>query len=86
MGYVNPQQNTRTYLQTMNAQTRRFTTEYNAMFDKVNAEMRTTISTNLAKLEQDRLKKSIGQEAYYEAKRKAGAKLKEDILKIEINF
>lgn len=76
MGYVNPQQNMRTYLQTMNEQTRRFTTEYNSMFDKVNAEMRTTISTNLAKLEQDRLKKSIGQEAYYEAKRKAAAKLK----------
>ncbi len=76
MGYVDPQQNMRTYLQTMNEQTRRFSTEYENVFNTVNADMRATISSNLAKLEQDRLAKSVGQEAYYKAKRKAASKLK----------
>jgi len=76
MGYVDPQQNMRTYLQTMNEQTRRFSTEYESMFNAVNADMRATISSNLTKLETDRLAKSVGQEAYYEAKRKAASKLK----------
>jgi len=74
MGYVDPQQNIRTYLQTMNDQTRRFGEEFDAMFARVNQDVRGNISANIAKIEQARLKKQVGAEDYWEAYKKATPK------------
>jgi hypothetical protein len=74
MGYVDPQQNIRTYLQTMNDQTKRFGEEFDSMFARVNQDVRGNISANIAQIEKARLKKQVGSEDYWEAYKKATPK------------
>jgi len=74
MGYVDPQQNIRTYLQTMNDQTRRFGEEFDNMFARVNQDVRGNIAANIAQIEKARLKKQVGSEDYWEAYKKATPK------------
>jgi hypothetical protein len=74
MGYVDPQQNIRTYLQTMNDQTKRFGEEFDSMFARVNQDVRGNITANIAQIEKARLKKQVGSEDYWEAYKKATPK------------
>ena len=74
MGYVDPQQNIRTYLQTMNDQTRRFGEEFDSMFARVNQDVRGNIAANIAQIEKARLKKQVGSEDYWEAYKEATPK------------
>ena len=74
MGYADPQQNIRSYLQVMNDQTRRFTEEFDDMFLRVNNDMRSNIAANIAQVEKARLKKQVGSEDYWQAYKQAKPK------------
>lgn len=74
MGYADPQQNIRSYLQVMNDQTRRFTEEFDDMFLRVNNDMRSNIAANIAQIEKARLKKQVGSEDYWQAYKQARPK------------
>lgn len=65
MGYVDPQQNIRSYVDVLNRETKNFITKYDEMFSSLNTRTREAIQANMAIAQQKEIEKSIGQDAYY---------------------
>ena len=65
MGYVDPQQNIRSYIDVLNKETKNFITKYDEMFSSLNTRTREAIQANMAIAQQKQIEKSLGQDAYY---------------------
>ena len=65
MGYADPQQNIRSYVDVLNKETKNFITKYDEMFSSFNARTRENIQANMAIAQQRQIEKSLGKEANY---------------------
>ena len=65
MGYADPQQNIRSYVDVLNKETKNFISKYDEMFSSFNARTRENIQANMAIAQQRQIEKSLGQDAYY---------------------
>ncbi len=65
MGYADPQQNIRSYVDVLNKETKNFITKYDEMFSSLNTRTREAIQANMAIAQQKQIEKSLGQDAYY---------------------
>jgi hypothetical protein len=65
MGYADPQQNIRSYVDVLNKETKNFINKYDEMFSSLNTRTREAIQANMAIAQQKQIEKSIGQDAYY---------------------
>ncbi len=72
MGYVDPQQNIRGYIDVMNKKTQEVGDNFNLMFNELNQTMRSNIARNAARMQQEKLKKEIGLEAYLDLVKTTG--------------
>ena len=60
MGYVDPQQNIRGYVDVMNRKTKEIGDSFNLQYNQMNQQMRSNIARNSAKMQQEKLKKELG--------------------------
>ena len=59
MGYVDPQQNIRSYVDVMNRKTREIGDNFNLKFNQMNQQMRSNIARNAKKMQEAKLKKEL---------------------------
>jgi hypothetical protein len=77
MGYVDPQQNIRSYVDVMNRKTREIGDNFNLKFNQMNQQMRSNIARNAKKMQEAKLKKELGLESYLDLVQSEGEKIKE---------
>jgi hypothetical protein len=86
MGYVDPQQNIRSYVDVMNRKTREIGDNFNLKFNQMNQQMRSNIARNAKKMQEAKLKKELGLESYLDLVQSEGEKIKEGWIDMNDNF
>ena len=86
MGYVDPQQNIRSYVDVMNRKTKEIGDNFNLQYNQMNQQMRSNIARNSAKMQQEKLKKELGLEAYLDLVAAEGKEVKGGWIDMNDNF
>ena len=86
MGYVDPQQNIRSYVDVMNRKTREIGDNFNLKFNQMNQQMRSNIARNAKKMQEAKLKKELGLESYLDLVQSEGEKIKEGWIDMNDDF
>ncbi len=86
MGYVDPQQNIRSYVDVMNKKTKEIGDNFNLQYNQMNQQMRSNIARNSAKMQQEKLKKELGLEAYLDLVAAEGKEVKGGWIDMNDNF
>jgi hypothetical protein len=76
MGYVDPQQNIRSYVDVMNRKTQEIGDNFDLKFNELNQTMRANIARNAVRMQDEKLKKEIGLEAYLDLVNTTGQDIK----------
>jgi len=86
MGYVDPQQNIRSYVDVMNRKTQEIGDNFDLKFNELNQTMRSNIARNAARMQEEKLKKQMGLEAYYDLVGNTGAEIEGGWIDMNDNF